>query len=79
LQRKQQKDFMDASAKADQIELETMRIETQAEIEGAKLGAQVARDKQKQDSDEQIEGIKLGLQMGQVMKESRQPSKKENK
>lgn len=79
LQRKQQKDFMDASAKADQIELETMRIETQAEIEGAKLGAQVARDKQKQDSDEQIEGIKLGLQMGQVMKESRQPPKKENK
>lgn len=79
LQRKQQKDFMDASAKADQIELETMRIETQAEIEGAKLGAQVARDKQKQDSDEQIEGIKLGLQMGQVMKDSKQPPKKENK
>jgi len=78
LQRKQQKDLMDASAKADQIEVETMRIETQAEIEGAKLGAQIARDKEKQAADEQIEGIKLGLQMGQTIRDSK-PSKKESK
>ena len=78
VQRKAQKDVMDAAAKADQIEVEKLRIATQAELEGAKLGTQIARAKDEKASKDQIEGIKLGLQMGQVMKESKQP-KKENK
>jgi hypothetical protein len=43
LERKKQKDIMDAAAKADQIEVERLRIEKQAETEGAKLGVQVAK------------------------------------
>jgi hypothetical protein len=78
VQRKAQKDVMDAAAKADQLELEKLRIATQAEIEGAKLGTQIARAKDEKASKDQAEGIKLGLQMGQVLKESKQP-KKESK
>ncbi len=78
VERKKQKDVMDAAAKADQIEVEKLRITTQAELEGAKLGTQIARARDEKASKDQIEGIKLGLQMGQVMKESKQP-KKENK
>jgi hypothetical protein len=36
LERKKQKDIMDAAAKADQIEVERLRIEKQAETEGGK-------------------------------------------
>jgi hypothetical protein len=78
VERKKQKDVMDAAAKADQLELEKLRIATQAEIEGAKLGTQIARAKDENASKDQAEGIKLGLQMGQVLKESKQP-KKESK
>jgi hypothetical protein len=78
VQRKAQKDVMDAAAKADQLEVEKLRIATQAEIEGAKLGSQIARAKDEKASKDQAEGIKLGLQMGQVLKESKQP-KKESK
>jgi hypothetical protein len=78
VQRKAQKDVMDAAAKADQLELEKLRIATQAEIEGAKLGTQIARTKDEKASKDQVEGIKLGLQMGQALKESKQP-KKESK
>ncbi len=78
VERKKQKDVMDAAAKADQLELEKLRIATQAEIEGAKLGSQIARAKDEKASKDQAEGIKLGLQMGQVLKESQQP-KKESK
>jgi hypothetical protein len=78
VERKKQKDVMDAAAKADQIEVEKLRITTQAELEGAKLGTQIARARDEKASKDQIEGIKLGLQMGQVMKESKQP-KKESK
>ena len=78
VERKKQKDVMDAAAKADQIEVEKLRITTQADLEGAQLGTQIARAKDEKASKDQAEGIKLGLQMGQVMKESKQP-KKENK
>ena len=78
VERKKQKDVMDAAAKADQIEVEKLRITTQAELEGAKLGTQIARAKDEKASKDQIEGIKLGLQMGQALKESKQP-KKESK
>jgi hypothetical protein len=73
LERKKQKDIMDAAAKADQIEIERLRIEKQAETEGAKLGVQVAKARAEGAAKNEAEGIKLGLDMGRVMKENNQP------
>jgi len=79
LQRKQQKDIMDATAKADQLELEQLRIETQAEIEGAKIGAKVGKDREELDSRNEIEGVRLGMEIAQQRKGSQNPKTKENK
>lgn len=73
LERKKQKDIMDAAAKADQIEIERLRIEKQSETEGAKLGVQVARARAEGAVKNEAEGIKLGLEMGRAMKENKQP------
>ena len=76
VERKKQKDIMDAAAKADQLELERMRIEMQSEAEGAKLGVQIARARAEGAAKNEAEGIKLGLDMGRVLRENKQ---KENK
>jgi hypothetical protein len=73
LERKKQKDIMDAAAKADQIEVERLRIEKQAEAEGAKLGVQIAKARAEGAAKNEAEGVKLGLDMGRVMKENNQP------
>ena len=73
LERKKQKDIMDAAAKADQIEVERLRIEKQAETEGAKLGVQVAKARAEGAAKTEAEGVRLGLEMGRVMKENNQP------
>ena len=64
---------MDAAAKADQIEVERLRIEKQAEAEGAKLGVQIAKARAEGAAKNEAEGIKLGLDMGRTMKENNQP------
>jgi hypothetical protein len=80
LQRKAQKDQTDAQLKLQQQQIEQQRISTQAEIEGAKLGAQIARERTEQQFDaatravdEQIKGVELGLKMGEAMKPPQQP------
>jgi hypothetical protein len=74
VQRKAAKDQMDAQLRMQQQQIEQQRIATQAEVEGAKLGAQIAKDKTQQDFDaaaravdEQIKGVELGLKMGEKM------------
>ena len=78
LQRKTQKDLLDATAKADQLELEQMRLEMQAEIEGTKLGVKAGKDKTDREANMELEGVRLGIQMAQASKGSQQP-KKESK
>ena len=73
VERKKQKDVMDAAAKADQLEIERLRIEKQAEAEGAKLGVQIAKARAEGAAKNEAEGIKLGLEMGRVLKEKNQP------
>ena len=73
LERKKQKDIMDAAAKADQVEVERLRIEKQAEAEGAKLGVQIAKARAESAAKTEAEGVRLGLEMGRVMKENNQP------
>ena len=78
LQRKMRKDILDATAKADQLELEEKRIEVQDEIEGTKLGLKAGQDKTDHEANMELEGVRLGIQMAQASKESQQP-KKESK
>jgi hypothetical protein len=60
LQRKKQKDIMDAAAKADQIEVEQERIAAQKEIAGMQVGAKIAKDKEELQSRNQLEGLRIG-------------------
>jgi hypothetical protein len=76
LERKKQKDIIDAAAKADQIRVEEKRIEVQAEIEGTKIGAQIARDKAEGEAKYEAEGMRLGIDMGRALRESSQTIKK---
>ena len=46
LQRKQQKDVMDAAANADRLELERARVEGEQQIEGARLGIEIAKSRE---------------------------------
>ncbi len=78
LQRKMRKDLLDATAKADQLELEEKRIEVQAEIEGTKLGLKAGQDRTDREANMELEGVRLGVQMAQASKGSQQP-KKESK
>ena len=75
VERKKQKDIMDAAARADQLEIERMRVEKQAEIDGAKLGVQIAKSRAEGAAKNEAEGIKLGLEMGRVLREAKQPKK----
>jgi hypothetical protein len=62
VQRKAQKDQVDAQLKAAQIETERMRIETQAEVDGARLGAQIAKDQTEQEFKEAVEAVKQEIE-----------------
>jgi len=75
VERKKQKDIMDAAARADQLEIERMRVEKQAEIDGAKLGVQIAKSRAEGAAKNEAEGIKLGLEMGRVLREAKQPKR----
>ena len=57
---KQQKLQIDAAAKADQLEIERSRIQTQKEIAGLQAGVQIAKHKQDVDVKKEIEGLKVG-------------------
>ena len=80
LQRKKQKDLMDAAAKADQIEVEQERIAAQKEIAGMQVGAKVANDKAQLASKDQIEGLRIGADIAKHKDSAarKSPNKKEN-
>jgi hypothetical protein len=85
LERKKQKDIMDAAAKADQIEVEQERIASQKEIAGMQVGAKVAKDKEDLSSRNQLEGLRIGkdiardrAQMAAQNRQKNEPNKKEN-
>lgn len=83
LQRKKQKDIMDAAAKADQIEVEQERIAAQKEIAGMQIGAKVAKDKEELSSRNQIEGLRIGKDIAkdraQMAAQNRQKEQQPNK
>jgi hypothetical protein len=89
-QLKQQKQAVDAAAKADQIRVEESRIEAQKEIAAMQVGAQSAAARDKAEKQQQAEGVRLGLdvakhraqmavQMAQRNSQNKQTPKKENR
>jgi hypothetical protein len=68
VERKKQKDLVDAAAKADQLELEKEKMLVQAEIESTRIGAQAAKNRADTELKAQIEGLKTGLEMAREAK-----------
>jgi hypothetical protein len=61
LQLKAQKQQIDAAEKADRLEIEKSRIQSQMQIAAMQVGAQAAAAKDKADKQQQAEGVRLGL------------------
>lgn len=60
VQRKAKKDMMDAAAKADEIRIKEQDQAARQQIEGTKLGIQIAADKSKAEREDQKEGLRIG-------------------
>ena len=60
---KKHKVILDASAKADQMEIERERIEAQKAIAGMQVGAKSAKDKADLEAKMEAEGVRLGTQI----------------
>lgn len=63
VQRKMQKDQADIALRQEQLDIDRERVEIQGELEGTKLGAKIAKEKDEMDRKEQIEGTKMGIDM----------------
>jgi hypothetical protein len=63
VQRKIQKDQADIALRQEQLDIDRERVEIQGELEGTKLGAKIAKEKDEMDRKEQIEGTKMGIEM----------------
>jgi hypothetical protein len=82
LKLKQQKQQIDAAAKADQIRVEEARIEAQKEIAAMQVGANAAAAKDKADKHQQLEGLRLGIDIAKSkaqMASQQNRSKRENR
>jgi hypothetical protein len=63
LDRKIQKDQADVALRQEQLSIDRERVEIQGELEGTKLGAKIAKDKDDLDRKEQMEGTRMGIDM----------------
>ena len=79
LQIKQQKTEAEISIEQQRLELEKEKIASHERLEGAKLGAQATRDKQKEESDKVLQGIKIGMDAEFKKKEFQLKEKNQNK
>lgn len=74
-QRKQQKDMLDAAAKADQLAVERERIQVQAQTDGMRIGLETAKARSQQETEDTKQGIELGLKLGERMAQGAQQPK----
>lgn len=70
VQRKVQKDQADIELRAAQLALEKERVQTQAEIEGNKLGAKIAKDKEELAAKTEADGTRLGVEIARSKEKS---------
>jgi len=73
---KNRKLIADAAGKADQLDIERERIESQEKIAGMQIGAKVAKDRAELNAKQQLEGVKIGVDIAkakdQLAKQGRQ-------
>jgi hypothetical protein len=62
LDRKKQKDAVDAQLKQAQLAIEKDRVDTQAQIEGIRIAAKAASEKESLDARQTGEGLRVGLE-----------------
>ena len=62
LQIRAQKTQADIEIEQQRLELEKMKIDSHERLEGAKLGAQATKDKQKAETDSVMQGIRIGME-----------------
>jgi len=60
---KELKDAADIELRREQLDIDRERVEIQGELEGTKLGAKIAKERDEMDRKEQIEGTKMGIEM----------------
>lgn len=75
VQRKAQKDQIDAQLKSRQLDIEEYRIASTEEMEGVKAGIKMAKDKDQQEFTEELEGTKLGIEMARSKEQANKPTK----
>jgi hypothetical protein len=73
---KEKKLQVEAADKADRLEIEEKRIETQKEIAGMQVGAKAAKDRAELEAKMELEGIRLGSQIAEKRSQLNKPSKK---
>ena len=73
---KEKKLQIEAADKADRLEIEDKRIETQKEIAGMQVGAKAAKDRAELEAKMELEGIRLGSQIAEKRSQLNKPSKK---
>ena len=60
LERKKQKDAVDAQLKQEQLRIEAERVGAQSQIEAIRIGVKAEQDKKNSEDKQQTEGIKIG-------------------
>ncbi len=63
IERKASKDLLDAELRKEQLDIERDRVMIQAELEGTKLGAKLAKEKEDAEVNDTKEGLKMGYEM----------------
>jgi hypothetical protein len=63
---KNRKLIADATAKADQLDIERERIMSQEKIAGMQVGAKVAKDRADLNAKQQLEGVKIGVDIAKT-------------
>jgi hypothetical protein len=67
LERKKQKDMVDAQLKAEALRIQDKKVDVDAEAKGTELGAKIAKDKDAMDYKQEYEGTKLGMEIARDM------------
>jgi hypothetical protein len=68
-QRKAAKDQMDSQIEMEKLSLEREKMENTLELEGHKLGAKIAKEKDSADRKENYDGTKLGIDMAKTQEQ----------
>ena len=79
LELKEKQMAIQAAEKADRLDIERERIESQKEIAGMQVGAKTAKDRAELEAKMELEGVRLGSQIAEKRAVMSKPEKKENK